>query len=54
MPTSFWRWFFAVSAVAIGLCVILQHVHYTVDVVAAFFFAFGAMKIGESIIKGRV
>ena len=37
------RMFFSATA-AVGLCVILQHVHYTIDVFAAIFFAYGCYR----------
>jgi membrane-associated phospholipid phosphatase len=36
--------FFAATA-AVGICVILQHVHYSIDVFAAVFFAYGCHRI---------
>lgn len=39
------RIFFLVTTIVIGLAVILQHVHYSVDVIAAPFFGYGAYKI---------
>lgn len=36
--------FFLICALIVGLCVILQHVHYCIDVFSAFFFAYGAWK----------
>ncbi|MDT3741424.1 MAG: phosphatase PAP2-related protein [Candidatus Kapabacteria bacterium] len=39
------RIFFLVTTIVIGLAVLLQHVHYSVDVIAAPFFGYGAYKI---------
>lgn len=36
--------FFSATA-AVGVCVILQHVHYAVDVLAALFFAYGCTRV---------
>jgi hypothetical protein len=44
---------FACATILIGLCVVLQHVHYTVDVFAAPFFAYGAYAIVIGICKRR-
>ena len=44
---------YACATVLVGLCVVLQHVHYTVDVVAAPFFAYGAYSIVLGICKRR-
>ena len=38
-----------VSSVLVGIFVILQHVHYTIDVVAAPFFAWGAWSIVKKV-----
>ena len=39
------RIFFLVTTIVIGLAVLIQHVHYSVDVIAAPFFGYGAYKI---------
>jgi hypothetical protein len=44
---------YACATLLVGLCVVLQHVHYTVDVVAAPFFAYGAYSIVLGICKRR-
>jgi hypothetical protein len=44
---------YACATLLVGLCVVLQHVHYTVDVVAAPFFAYGAYSIALGICKRR-
>lgn len=43
------RKIFLVSTVLVGLCVLLQHVHYTVDVLAAPFFAYGSYRLAALI-----
>lgn len=40
---------FLAATIAIALCVIFQHVHYTIDVFAAPFFAYTSFKIAELI-----
>jgi hypothetical protein len=41
--------FFLCCTVAVGILVLLQHVHYTIDVFTAPFFAYGVFKISEQI-----
>lgn len=36
---------FLLSTIAIGICVLLQKVHYTIDVLAAPFFAYGSFRL---------
>jgi len=36
---------FLITTILVGLAVIFQHVHYTVDVVAAPFFSYASYKI---------
>ena len=36
---------FLICTIAVGLSVLIQHTHYTVDVIAAPFFAYGVYKI---------
>jgi hypothetical protein len=45
MPTRGTRRVFMLSTIVVACCVLFQHVHYTVDVFAAPFFAFGSYKI---------
>lgn len=40
---------FLVCTILVGFCVLAQHVHYTVDVVAAPFFAFGSYTIAKKV-----
>ena len=44
---------YACATLLVGLCVVFQHVHYTVDVVAAPFFAYGAYSLALGICKRR-
>ncbi|MCW5898620.1 MAG: hypothetical protein KIT10_05065 [Flavobacteriales bacterium] len=45
VPGPGWRWLFAMATVVVGLAVLFQHVHWTVDVVAAPVFAWAAWRI---------
>jgi hypothetical protein len=53
IPGRVLRIVYACATLLVGLCVVLQHVHYTVDVVAAPFFAYGAYRIALGICKRR-
>jgi membrane-associated phospholipid phosphatase len=53
IPGKWLRLLYACLTLLVGLCVVLQHVHYTVDVVAAPFFAYGAYSIVLGICKRR-
>lgn len=46
---SWIRWVFLAGSIIEGATVLLMHVHYSIDVVAAFFFAFGAYSICKKI-----
>jgi hypothetical protein len=39
------KYVFLLCTLAVACCVLLQHAHYTIDVVAALFFAYGAYRI---------
>jgi len=53
MPGKPLKTAYAFFTVVVGTCVVLQHVHYTVDVIAAPFFAYGAYRIVLSICLKR-
>ncbi|MFA6570763.1 MAG: phosphatase PAP2-related protein [Bacteroidota bacterium] len=40
---------FLICTIAVGILVLIQHVHYTIDVYVAPFFAYGSYKISEQI-----
>jgi hypothetical protein len=44
-PGRAWRRFFAVCTALVAVCVLWQHVHYTVDVLVAPFFAFASREL---------
>ena len=41
---------FLLLTITVAVCVLLQHVHYTVDVIAAPFFTYAAYKFSENVI----
>ena len=43
------RPFFLLSTLLVGVCVLLQHVHYTVDVLVAPFVAYGSFRLMKEI-----
>ncbi len=45
MPTRRLRAIYYLAAAAVAICVLLQHAHYSIDVFAAPFFAYGAYRI---------
>ncbi len=53
MPGRGLRIAYACATILVAICVVLQKVHYTFDVVAAPFFAFGAYSIVIGICKRR-
>ena len=48
-----WRAFFLACTAAVGLCVLAQHVHYAIDVLAAPFFAYASWRIAALVGTGR-
>ena len=46
------RAFFLAATAAVGGCVLVQHVHYAVDVLAAPFFAFASWRIASRLERG--
>ena len=51
LPPSRIRWMMAGLATTVGIAVIAQHVHYSIDVVAAPFFAAGAAALGKRLVR---
>ncbi|MFA7707740.1 MAG: phosphatase PAP2-related protein [Candidatus Pacearchaeota archaeon] len=45
------RYFFLAMSMIMGAVVLLMHVHYTIDVLSAFFITFGTYKFGEIFFK---
>ncbi len=45
------KYIFLLATILVAICVVLQHVHYTIDVFAAPFFAYASYKIANRIIK---
>ena len=48
---TFWRRFFLLAAIVFAACVLLAHVHYSIDVFAAPFIVYGVYKIAERIFE---
>jgi len=51
VPVNKYRWIVFASAMAVGILVLVQHVHYTVDVLAAPLFTFGIYHLARYIVK---
>lgn len=45
------RYYLLFSAIVIGVLLLIQHVHYTIDIVFAPFFAYGCFWLSQTIIK---
>lgn len=43
--------FFVTAALSVAVMLVLQHVHYTIDVVAAPFFAYGAYRLMDRLVN---
>lgn len=43
------KYIFLAACISVGFCVLIQHVHYTIDVVAAPFFAYAAYRASRVI-----
>lgn len=46
------RTIFLISTIVVALCVLLQHVHYTIDVLAALFFTYACYKLLSNFRSG--
>lgn len=51
-PAGRMKTLFLICTVLVAVCVVLQHVHYTIDVFAAPFFAFAAYRIAQRLAGG--
>ena len=49
--TSSHRWVFIVMACVLGVLLMIQHVHYSIDIIGAVPFAYLAIKISKSIVR---
>ena len=49
MPGRAWTAAFLAAAAGVGFSVLAQHVHYTVDVLAAPFFAYASVRLAASL-----
>jgi hypothetical protein len=49
VPGRRWKAFFFASAAAVATAVLVQHVHYTVDVLAAPFFAYASVRLAARL-----
>jgi len=45
------RYFFLVASIIMALTVLFMHIHYTIDVLSAFFITYGTYKIGERFFR---
>ncbi len=45
------KYFFLFSSIILGATVLFMHVHYSIDVVSAFFITYGVYKLGNKIFK---
>jgi len=47
---SWLRWVFLAGSIVMGIVVLAMHVHYSIDVLAAFFMTYGSYRIGHAIL----
>ncbi len=45
------RYFFLISSIIFGITVLLMHIHYSIDVLSAFFITYGVYKIGNWLLQ---
>jgi len=45
------KWFFLIGSFVMAATVLLMHLHYSIDVGAAFFIAYGCYKLGDYLFK---
>jgi hypothetical protein len=48
------RYFFLGASIVMGMSALMAHLHYSIDVFAAFFIAYGSFKIGEWLFKKKI
>lgn len=48
---KFWRYFFMASSVFFGVVVLLGHLHYSIDVLSAFFITYSIYRLAEIFFK---
>jgi membrane-associated phospholipid phosphatase len=48
---KYWRYFFLGFSVLMAITVLLGHLHYSIDVFAAFFIAHGVFVVAKKIFK---
>ena len=44
---KFWRYAYLASSIVFGIAVLFAHVHYTIDVLAAPYMAYGIFKMSQ-------
>jgi hypothetical protein len=50
IDTKWLKNFFLVATLCVGVMVLVQHVHYTIDVIAAPFFTYLAYRLGKIVV----
>jgi hypothetical protein len=48
---SWLRWVFLAGSITMGIVVLAMHVHYSIDVLAAFFMTYGSYRIGHTVLR---